>query len=106
MADILSRLPDWLIRLGIRRNLRIRGVVHEPVAGIDVGTADHDDIQLLSGIGDLPRPGRTAARVARRGAGDQCCSAEADFVAILQDSVDLAGGPARVVVKVLAGATG
>ena len=77
-------------------------VVDQLKPGIDVGAADDHDIVFLAAVLDAPGPRGAAARVAGRQTGDQRDAAELDFVAILQNAVDLARVPAAGRVQVLA----
>src|SRR5262249_52269103 len=74
-------------------------VVRQPVARVDVGTADNDDGIGLVSLGDAPRPRGTAAGVTGSSARGRRDATEFYLVAILQHAIDGAGGPAAVGVE-------
>src|SRR5262249_2110672 len=81
-------------------------VVDQLKPGIDVGAADDHHLILLAAVLDAPSPCSAATSVAGRQTSDQGDASEFDFVAILQNTVNLAGVPAAGRVQVLALAAG
>src|SRR5262245_19766418 len=86
---------SWIVR-----------VVCQPIARINIGTADDYDVIGFAGVGDAPRPGRAASGMTRRAAGNERHTTQLHLVAVIQHAIDWAWFPAAVLVQVLALAAG
>ena len=82
-------------------NRRIRRVPHELIARVHIWAANHHDIQRCFLVGGPPAPGSAAGCMSRRAMGGQGHSAQSDLLAVFEHTVDRAGEPALVGVKVL-----
>lgn len=83
-------------------DLGIGGVLDQLIAWIHIRAANDHDVVLLARVGRLACPGGTTSCVAgsqMRGHGN---AAQRDVIAVCQDAVDGAGGPARIDVEILA----
>ena len=87
-------------------DLRVRFVVDEFVAGVDIGAADDDDVEGAAVVLLVKGPGCGALGVAGGEMRSERDTAERDGVTVMKSSVDLCGGephgPVVGVVEVVA----